>query len=247
MGHPDSRPDLHPDTRGDANSDVEAKAAEGGASRANVDPQYVLGLCYTDVKRYDDARRAFAAQFGFAPDSAEAYLVSARLFLRREFAAEGAEFAAKAVELNPGLPLAHQLLGEIALAKAELPLAIKELETERKLNPLDGEMYDRLGDAYLRSGRFDEARVALNKAVLLEPNSTGPYILLGQVLVKLGEPIQALHYLNRAVTMDPDNHVTHFALGQAYRLLGRPEDANREFKLSVAVQHKTDPKPVRAN
>src|SRR5579871_2632864 len=25
--------------------------------RANIDPQYVLGLCYTDLRRYDDARR----------------------------------------------------------------------------------------------------------------------------------------------------------------------------------------------
>ena len=37
--------------------------------RANVDPEYVLGLCYSDVKRYDDARHAFATQYGFAPDS----------------------------------------------------------------------------------------------------------------------------------------------------------------------------------
>ena len=31
----------------------------------NVDPQYVLGLCYIDVNRYDDARHAFAAQYEF--------------------------------------------------------------------------------------------------------------------------------------------------------------------------------------
>jgi len=221
--------------------------AESGANQSvNADPQYVLGLCYTDAKRYDDARKAFAAQFGFGQDSAEAYLVSARLFLRREFADQAALFAAKALELNPSLPLAHQLLGEIALAKADLPLAVKELEAERKLNPLNGPMYDRLGDAYVRNGQFEEARVALNKAVLLEPNATGPYILLGEALIKLGEPIQALHYLNRAVTMDPGNYVTHNILGQAYRALGRTADANREYKLAVEIQHRSDPKPAGA-
>jgi tetratricopeptide (TPR) repeat protein len=222
-----------------------AKGGEPGANPAvNADPQYVLGLCYTDVKRYDDARRAFAAQFGFGADSAEAYLVAARLFLRREFAEQAGLFAEKALELNPALPLAHQLLGEVALAKADLPLAVKELEAERKLNPLNGEMYDRLGDAYVRNGQFAEARVALNKAVLLEPNATGPYILLGEALVKLGEPIEALHYLNRAVGMDPGNYVTHTMLGQAYRALGRMADANREYQLAVAIQHKNDPKPA---
>jgi len=207
---------------------------------ANVEPHYVLALCYTDTKRYDDARKAFAAQFGFDPDSAEAYLVAARMFLRREFADESATFAKKALELNPALPGAHQLLGEIALAKADLPLAVKELEAEKKINPLDGSMYDRLGDAYVRNGQFEEARQALNKAVLLEPNFTGPYILLGEALIRLGEPVQALHYLNRAEVMDPGNYVTHNMLGQAYRALGQTADANREYKSAIAIQHRAD-------
>ena len=64
--------------------------AHTAVERANIDPQYVLGLCYADVKRYDDARHAFAAQYGFDADSAEAYLLAGRLFLRREFVAEAA-------------------------------------------------------------------------------------------------------------------------------------------------------------
>ena len=222
------------------------KADTAQVMGANVEPRYVLGLCYAAAKRYDDARRAFAAQFGFAPDSAEAYLVSARMFLRREFADEAAIFAQKAVELNPNLPRAHQLLGEIALAKADLPLAVKELEQEAKLNPLDGTLYDRLGDAYLRSGQPDQAQLALNKAVLLEPNATGPYILLGETLTKLGDPIQALHYLQRAVSMDPSSYIAHNMMGQAYRALGQMDEANREYKLAVEIQHRNDPKPAQA-
>ncbi len=120
------------------------------------------------------------------------------------------------------------------------------MEAEQKLNPLDGAAYDRLGDAYVRNGQFEEARVALNKAVLLEPNATGPYILLGEALIKLGEPIQALHYLDRAAAMDPANYVTHNMLGQAYRALGQSAEANREYKLAVEIQHRNDPKPEGA-
>jgi tetratricopeptide (TPR) repeat protein len=246
LGHPAEAIGLLEEARRLEQKNPGAAAVRGGDSRSNVDPQYVLGLCYTDTKRYDDARRAFAAQFGFEPESAEAYLVTARLFLRREFVDQSAQFAKKSLELNPRMPLAHQLLGEIALAKADLPEAVAELEAERKLNPLDGPMYDRLGDAYVRNGQFEEARQALNKAVLLEPNATGPYILLGEALVKLGEPIQALHYLNRAVSMDPGNSVTHNVLGQAYRALGRMADANREYKLAVEIQHKGDAKTAPA-
>ena len=218
--------------------------AHAAVQNANVDPQYVLGLCYSDVARYDDARHAFASQYGFPPDSPEAYLLAGRLFLRRELRDQAAAQAQKALELNPRLPLAHQLLGEAALARGDVQTAIHELEAERAINPLNGELYDRLGDAYLRAGDFDKAQEALNRAVLLEPTATGPYILLGQTFLKLKDPIQALHYLSRAEKMDPSNYITHNLLGQAYKATGQVAEANREFQLVVAIQHRDDPKPA---
>ncbi len=211
---------------------------------ANVDPQYVLGLCYADLGRYDDARHAFASQYGFAPDSAEAYLLAGRLFLRRELKAQASAQADKALELNPKLPLAHELLGEAALAGGDVATAIKELEAERAINPLNGDLYGRLGDAYLRAGQYDDAQQALNRAVLLEPYSTEPYILLGQTFLKLKQPIQALQYLDHAEKMDPSNYITHNLLGQAYKATGQVAEANREFKLVVEIQHRDDPKPA---
>ncbi len=218
--------------------------AHAAVERANIDPEYVLGLCYADVARYDDARHAFATQYGFAPDSPEAYLLAGRLFLRREMREQAAVQANKALELNPALPLAHELLGESALARGDLPGAVRELEAERKINPLDGETYNRLGDAYLRSGQYTEAQQALNRAVLLEPTATGPYILLGQTFLKLKQPIQALHYLDRAEKMDPSNYITHNLLGQAYKAIGQLAEANRQFKMVVELQHQNDPKPA---
>ena len=216
--------------------------ARTGVQGANVDPDYVLALCYADVQRYDDARHAFAAQYGFAPDSAEAYLLAGRLFLRRELRDEAGVEARKALEINPALPLAHELLGEVALSSADTANAIREFEAERKINPLNPALYDRLGDAYLRNGQYADAQVALNRAVLLEPQATGPYILLGETFLKLKQPIQALHYLDHAEKMDPSNYITHNLLGQAYKATGQLDAANREFKLVVALQHQNDPK-----
>ncbi|MGA8730603.1 MAG: tetratricopeptide repeat protein [Terracidiphilus sp.] len=211
---------------------------------ANIDPDYVLALCYADVQRYDDSRHAFAAQFGFAPDSAQAYLLAGRLFLRRELRDEAGGEAAKALAIDPNLPLAHELLGEVALARGDVTGAVRELEAERKLNPLNPDLYDRLGDAYLRNGQYTEAQQALDRAVLLEPNSTGPYILLGETFLKMNDPIQALHYLDHAVRMDPQNYITHNLLGQAYKATGQIAAANREFKTVVALQHPGDSTPA---
>jgi len=210
--------------------------AHTAVERANIDPDYVLALCYADVQRYDDSRRAFAAQFGFQPDSAEAHLLAGRMFLRREHREQSQAEALKALELNPRIPLAHELLGEVALSRGDTAGAIRELEAEREINPLDASVYDRLGDAYVRNGQYTNAQVALNRAVLLEPNSTGPYILLGETFLWLKQPVQALHYLAHAEQMDPSNYVTHNLMGQAYRATGQVDEANREFKMVADLQ-----------
>ncbi len=197
---------------------------------------YVLGLCYASAGRYDEARQAFARYYGFAPDSAGAYLLAARLLLRSESLPAAQAFAAKAVALDAHLPLAHELLGELALAGNRLPEAEKELEAEQTLNPLAPSVYDRLGDAYSRAGDYARAQAALEKAVLLEPNATGPYILLGKALLKQGDAVGAVRYLEHARGLDPRNGMTHNLLAQAYRAEGRDAEAANENAAAVKLE-----------
>jgi len=171
--------------------------------RANIDTNYVLGLCYLDTRRYDDARKAFATQYNFPPDSPSAYLLAARMMLRRDYLPLADTFAQKAIALNPNLPMAHLLIGQIRLSQSKLSEAIAEFEKENQLNPLYGEVYDRLGDAYLRQGDYAKSQASLDRALVLEPNSSVPYILLGKVLLKQQDPMMAKMYLDKALAIDP--------------------------------------------
>ena len=218
------------------------ESAPHWTAQTKADPNYVLALCYVDTRQYDSARRALATQYGFAPDSAPAYLLAARFLLRREYLPIAQQFATKALELDPQLPLAHELLGEIALAGEHLDVAIAEFEKEQLRNPLEGSIYDRLGDAYTRAGDYTKAKQSLQRALLLEPTATGPYILLGKVLLREQDPASAEMYLERAEKMDPGNFMTHSLLGQAYRSLGRAEDASRETQISQKIQAANEPK-----
>ena len=209
---------------------------------ANVDPNYVLGLCYIDTQRYDEARKAFAGQYGFAPDSAPAYLLAARMLLRHNYLPAADESARKALALNPNLPEVHFVLGEIALARQQLPEAIALFQQERDLNPLKGAIYERLGDAYIRGGDFVQAQEALDRAVLLEPNVSVPFILLGKVLLKQQNPMMARLYLEHALRMDPNSYMAHYLLGQAYRSAGRLDQAKREFDASEQIHAASVPK-----
>lgn len=216
--------------------------AHSWTAETKSDPAYVLALCYIDTRRYDDARHAFAEQYGFPADSAAAHLLAARMLLRREYVPIAQDEARKALALDPQLPEAHMLLGEVALAQEHVDEAITELQSERERNPLNGAVYDRLGDALSRKGDYAAAQQVLQRALLLQPNSTGPYILLGKVLLKRNDPATAAGFLERAERMDPANFMTHNLLGQAYRGLGRTAEAQRETQLSQHIQADTAPK-----
>ncbi len=83
--------------------------------RANVDAAYILGICYIQTKDYPKARTAFARMFDVPADSAASYLFTARMLLRQEFDPVAEEYAQKATTIDPKLPGAHLMLGELYL------------------------------------------------------------------------------------------------------------------------------------
>jgi tetratricopeptide (TPR) repeat protein len=210
--------------------------AKNASQSLNVDPEYVLGLCYLDTNRYDDARHAFAIQYEFPPDSAPAYLLEGRMLLRRGYLPPAVKSALKALELKPDLPLAHLLLGQVALAHDDLPEAVSQFVAERNLNPMYGTVYDRLGDAYLRGGDYHNAQKALDRAVLLEPTLNIPYILLGKVMLEQNDALTATMYLKHAIEIDSKNSMAHALLGRAYRSLGRTDEAVAELRTAAKLQ-----------
>jgi tetratricopeptide (TPR) repeat protein len=210
---------------------------------ANIDAAYVLGVCYIETKDYPRARGAFARMFGVAPESAASYLFTARMLLREDFSPVAEEYGRKAVSLEPKLPLAHFLLGEIDLYHSKIPEAIGEFQKELELNPGYPAAYYKLADAYSRIQKFDEAEKLLQRSIWLDATSTGPYILMGKVLAKKGETELAVRALQRALAMDPNNPVPHHLLGQAYRDMGRSDDAERELKTAAQLEERQNTRP----
>ena len=210
---------------------------------ANVDASYILGICYIQTKDYRHAREAFGKMFAVAPDSAASYLFTARMLLRQDFGPIAEEYAGKAVSLDPKLPLAHELLGELYLYQSKIPEAIAQFDAELAINPGYATAYYKLADAQSRLQQYDDAEKLLQRSLWLDSTSTGPYILLGKILEKKGEAELSARALQRALAMDPSNPIPHHLLGQTYRDLGRTDDAERELKLAEQLQFQQNEKP----
>ncbi len=206
--------------------------------RANVDASYILGTCYIQTKDYAKARAAFSRMFDVPPDSAAGYLFTARMLLRQEFDPVTEDYAQKAVALDPKLPGAHMLLGELFLYKSRVPEAVEQFKQELSLNPANAAAFYKLADAYSRIQKFDDAERMLQRSLWLDASSTGPYILMGKVLEKKGEFALSLRALRRAADMDPNNPITHHLLGETYRDMGMKDDAERELKLAEELRAK---------
>jgi tetratricopeptide (TPR) repeat protein len=202
---------------------------------ANADANHVLGLCYLNARRYDDARGAFAAQYHVAADSGAAYLLTGSMLMQADLPELAAQDAHKALESSSQLPLAHFMLGEVYLYKSDVAHALEEFEQERSINPAYPAVYDRLGDVYTRMGQYQQAEEALTRAISLDVSSTGPFIQMGKVFLRRNDPQSAALYLQHAEKMDPGNYITHTLLGQAYRGLGKEEEAKRELDAASQI------------
>ena len=211
---------------------------------AHLDASYYLASAYMQVRRYDDARSAFAQAYDLPNDSAAADLLTARMLLRQEYEPVAEEYARKALAKEPKLPLAHFLVGEIYLYKADIPRAIDEFEAELKVNPAHAPTYVRLADAYLRAARFDDAERVLSRSIYLDSTSSSAYMLLSRVLLRKNDPARATAALQRAVALDPNNYLAHHQRGQALIAMGKRTEGDTELQRAQELQNAQRRLPV---
>lgn len=93
---------------------------------ANMDAIYILGICYALTKRYPEVRRTFAKLYRVPEDSAADHLMLASILVRQGFDPVAENEVRTALELASRLPLAHFMLGELCVYKADYPCAVGE-------------------------------------------------------------------------------------------------------------------------
>jgi len=205
-------------------------------SPEKVEISYTLGLSYIQTRQPEQARAAFARMFKVAPASAAAYLINAQMMIRQRFEELAETELRQALALDPKLPQANFLLGELAIYRADIALGIELLQKEIAVNPAFGMAYYRLGEAYTRQLKWDEAISPLQKSIWLNPYFSGPYIVLGKVYLKKVDLVNAENILRRALQMDPNNYSGHHLLAQVLQQANRPDEARKEFALAEQLR-----------
>jgi len=204
---------------------------------SNADGPYLLASCYVMTNRWDDARKTYARLFSVPSGSAMSYLMFAKFLVRQRLEDRAVPEIQTAIQRDPQIAMAHFLLGEIDLARGEFGAAVDELRKELAINPTVWLVYWRLGDAYVRLEKYDDAEKVLKQSIWLNDASSGPFLLLGQVALKQNDPGVAAEYLERANKLDAQNDYTHYFLAKAYQGLGRTDEATQQFAIARQLRN----------
>jgi tetratricopeptide (TPR) repeat protein len=163
------------------------------------------------------------------PSNAEAYLGLA-IVSADGFDGKAAEYAAKAIELDPKLIGAHELMAELALENDDRDTAIAEAD---KAIALDKDALNAMaihGAVELLSDRSPDAWFA--KITTINPGYGEAYSRVAHQLEMHYRYEDAVTYYRKAIKADPRLWSAHSALGIDLMRLGKEDEPVQELELS---------------
>src|ERR1700730_12679027 len=129
----------------------------------------------------------------------------------------------RALEINPDLPAAHQLLGYALLAEGYAAEAIPHLEQVGA--------QDVLAIAQLETGHLQEAIINFNAALAKRPNDPDLLYYLGHASGLLSK-----NSIDALIAAQPDSARAHQALAENYFVLRQMPQAEKEFREALRLR-----------
>jgi tetratricopeptide (TPR) repeat protein len=99
-----------------------------------------------------------------------------------------------------------------------------------------GCFFNNLGNSYNEVGDTEQAMLALERAVEINPTLAESRMNLGNIYLKKDRIEDAIHEYEAALEIDPDNAKVHNNLGNAYTKRGRLNDAISQYMRSVELE-----------
>lgn len=175
------------------------------------------------------ARAAATRALQLDDSLAEAHTSLGMIKLSYDWDWDGAERELKrAMELNPGYPLAHVMYGQYLTMIGRHEEALPYFEKAHRLDPLFGESYRGEGYACFMAHKYDEAIVQYQKALDLEPDAI-TYFGLVLARAEKADYGTAISEAEKATKLN-DSPLLLTSLASAYARAGRRADANRVLR-----------------
>jgi len=187
---------------------------------------YMIGTALMRDRQYERGQRVIDRILSQG-DSAEAHLVLALASREANDDIAAEKELRRALELNPRLPTANGILGDVLVRMGEGTAAMGYLQREIAENPNHFDSHLLLGLLLRQEGRNDEAADHLKRALALRPGDPGALYQVALVQIAKGDLEIARGTLVALLADQPEFSEAHVSLAMVYYRLGRREDGNR--------------------
>ena len=166
-----------------------------------------------------NGRAAAQKALSISPDLAEGHVMLAEIaFMADEGHAVVETEARKALDSNPNLPEALDLLGQAAAAQGDLDSMVRYIEAAYRLDPLSPPTIGYLGTAYLPSGRTDDAMAHWTRTLHLDPANS--YRGMADYYLAKGDLDAAEAVIQKLEQFSPESEWAHLNRGYLSALRG---------------------------
>jgi len=141
----------------------------------------------------------------------------------------------QALQIKPGLAVAHFNLGALLQARGQLQEAAHHYQQAIVSEPRFFEAHGNLGTVLQQRGQLAAAEKCYRQALTLKPNARA-YFNLGTALHDQGEHDEAIRQFREAVALDPQFADAWNNLGETLRDHGDMDEAFRCYKQALVVQ-----------
>src|SRR6185503_11094503 len=140
---------------------------------------------------------------------------------------EAADAFRRALQLEPGLVVAHINLGIALFNIPDLPAAQKELQAAIAAAPSAPQPHYVLGVAAKTQNRPEEAIKEFQKVLQIDPNDVGANVNIGQLYGQQRKYPEAIAALRLAVAAEPYNATALYNLGTSLIRSGQREEGQK--------------------
>ena len=217
--------------------------AEGAAQRApnQAEFQMLLGAVYSADQQWEKTAGAYRKAMELDRTG-----VGPRLGLARVALAQGKDEEAivqlqSALQQERANPAAVLILAGLYESLSRYDQAIAVMEAAERAAPRRVEFSLRLGELYLKKGRYDDAEAKARELLAAHPDLGAAHVIRGQALLAKGDS-RALKDFTDIVKENPNSAQAQALLARAYVRLGRNADAQAAYREAI----KLDPQFVPA-
>ena len=199
------------------------KAAELAPIRSMERLKYAAFM--SAVGNTGETRRISTEMTRQAPDYLPGWTLLAEVAFKDKKYDEALSLLENVFSRDPGYIDGHRLESDVLLAKGDTKKAVDVLERLDQTYSDSPLIKYQLARAYLKNNNTNQAKMALDQAVSINPNYSDAILLLADVNVRTGHGESVIEPLTRLLQRNPELRNAALLLAAAYGSLDRFDDA----------------------